>query len=59
MNSNMVKPEKFDHLNLVYHFPIPVMFLESAFGIFLRVIASQFSTQKIIDLVKRNIRWLN
>ena len=24
MNSNMVKPEKFDHLHLVYHFTIPL-----------------------------------
>ena len=24
MNSNMVKPEKFDHLHLVYHFAIPL-----------------------------------
>ena len=23
MNSNMVKPEKIDHLHLVYHFAIP------------------------------------
>ena len=23
MNSNMVKPEKFDHLHLVYHFTVP------------------------------------
>ena len=25
MNSNMVKPEKFDHLHLVYHFTIPLI----------------------------------
>ena len=25
MNSNMVKPEKFDHLHLVYHFTVPLM----------------------------------
>ena len=24
MNSNMVKPEKFDHLHLVYHFTVPL-----------------------------------
>ena len=24
MNSNMVKPEKFDHLCLVYHFTVPL-----------------------------------
>ena len=24
MNSNMVKPEKFDHLLLVYHFTVPL-----------------------------------
>ena len=24
MNSNMVKPKKFDHLHLVYHFTIPL-----------------------------------
>ena len=24
MNSNMVKPEKFGHLHLVYHFTIPL-----------------------------------
>ena len=24
MNSNMVKPEKFDHLQLVYHFIVPL-----------------------------------
>ena len=23
MNSNMIKPEKFDHLYLVYHFTVP------------------------------------
>ena len=23
MNSNIVKPEKFDHLHLVYHFTVP------------------------------------
>ena len=26
MNSNMVKPEQFGHLPLVYHFTIPLMF---------------------------------
>ena len=25
MNSNMVKPEKFDHLHLVYHFTVPLI----------------------------------
>ena len=25
MNSNMVKPEKFGHLHLVYHFTVPLM----------------------------------
>ena len=24
MNLNMVKPEKFDHLHLVYHFTVPL-----------------------------------
>ena len=24
INSNMVKPEKFDHLHLVYHFTVPL-----------------------------------
>ena len=24
MNSNIVKPEKFDHLHLVYHFTVPL-----------------------------------
>ena len=24
MNSDMVKPEKFDHLHLVYHFTVPL-----------------------------------
>ena len=24
MNSNMVKPENFDHLHLVYHFTVPL-----------------------------------
>ena len=24
MNSNMVKPEKLDHLHLVYHFTVPL-----------------------------------
>ena len=24
MNSNMVKPEKFDHLHLAYHFTVPL-----------------------------------
>ena len=24
MNSNMVKPEQFDHLHLVYHFSVPL-----------------------------------
>ena len=24
MNSNMVKPETFDHLHLVYHFTVPL-----------------------------------
>ena len=24
MNSSMVKPEKFDHLHLVYHFTVPL-----------------------------------
>ena len=28
MNSNMVKPEKFGHLHLVYHFTIPLRFLK-------------------------------
>ena len=23
MNTNMVKPEKFDHLHLLYHFTVP------------------------------------
>ena len=27
MNSNTVKPEKFDHLHLVYHFVVPFMAL--------------------------------
>ena len=27
MNSDMVKPEKFGHLDLVYHFTVPLMFL--------------------------------
>ena len=27
MNSNMVKPEKFDHLHLVYHFTVPLSIL--------------------------------
>ena len=27
MNSNTVKPEKFDHLHLVYHFAVPFMAL--------------------------------
>ena len=29
MNSNMVKPEKFGHLHLVYHFAVPLTFLFS------------------------------
>ena len=29
MNSNMVKPEKFDHLHLVYHFTVPLNLLSS------------------------------
>ena len=24
MNSNIIKPEKFDHLDLVYHFTVPL-----------------------------------
>ena len=28
MNSNMVTPEKFDHLHLVYHFTVPLSPLE-------------------------------
>ena len=27
MNSNMVKPEKFAHLHLVYHFTVPLIWL--------------------------------
>ena len=26
MNSNMVKPEKFDHLHLIYHFTVSLSF---------------------------------
>ena len=29
MNSNMIKPEKFGHLHLVYHFTIPLTNLYS------------------------------
>ena len=29
MNSNMVKPEKFDNLHLVYHFTVPLTELRS------------------------------
>ena len=29
MNSNMVKPKKFGHLHLVYHFTVPLSFLIS------------------------------
>ena len=25
-NSNMIKPEKFDHIHLVYHFTVPLRF---------------------------------
>ena len=28
MNSNMVKPENFDHLHLVYHFTVPLSMYE-------------------------------
>ena len=28
MNSNMVKPEKFGHLQLVYHFIVPIIFFK-------------------------------
>ena len=28
MNSNMLKPEKFDHLHLVYHFTVPLSKLD-------------------------------
>ena len=31
MNSNMVKPEKFDYLHLVYHFTIPLKLVSSIF----------------------------
>ena len=27
MNSNMVKPEKYHHLHLVYHFTVPLNFV--------------------------------
>ena len=33
MNSNMVKPEKFDHLHLVYHFTEPLTALSSLIGL--------------------------
>ena len=29
MNSNMVKPEKFGHLHLVYYFTVPLSRLET------------------------------
>ena len=28
LNSNMVKPEKLDHLHLVYHFTVPLKFIK-------------------------------
>ena len=34
MNSNMVKPEKFDHLHLVYNFTIPLSMLLTLFFYF-------------------------
>ena len=30
MNSDMVKPEKFGHLHLVYHFTVPLSFREQS-----------------------------
>ena len=33
MNSNMVKPEKFDLLHLVYHFTVPLTALSSLIGL--------------------------
>ena len=36
MKSNMVKPEKFDHSHLVYHFAVPLRSLENDGTHFLR-----------------------
>ena len=33
MNSNMVKPEKFGHLHLVYHFTVPSIFCLDFLGL--------------------------
>ena len=29
INSNIVKPEKFDHLHLIYHFTVPLNVLKN------------------------------
>ena len=53
MNSDMVKPEKFGHLHLVYHFAVPLR----GWGIYLRPSESsekeKFGT-KIIFLIMLN-----
>ena len=33
MNSDMVKPEKFGHLHLVYHFTVPLKFFIKPFEV--------------------------
>ena len=37
MNWDMVKPEKFGHLHLVYHFAVPLKYYKSKSEIFLDI----------------------
>ena len=50
MNSDMVKPEKFDHLHLVYHFTVPLN-LEDIFDIHGGVVHETSSITKHLSLL--------
>ena len=48
MNSNIVKPEKFDHLHLVYYFTVPLKVESTRFLLvcFLSLNQSTYQTRK-------------
>ena len=47
MNSNMVKPEKFGYLHLVYHFTVPLRDLRNTLLCLLNLACFTFFVQKI------------
>ena len=46
MNSDTIKPEKFGHLHLVYHFTVPLTVIELQKG---------FSYRQYITILKKDI----